>query len=305
VDRDAVGAPIGIAFLGTDYRFRRINDTLARWRGMPADATIGRTIADVVPELHRTSRRNRIDSRRSSGAGSIAPLHRRRSDQRSPTDHLQTAKLPARSKVVCSHVTERWSSLGRNCKWGTHPASRLLKNACLCNSKCKSQNANGKILRNTSCLHFAFCIQVVHFFSNLPELEIDATAAEPIRLEFNVSIDTRCVSAGPALSCEAFEASFPLAVTFDSTVTQAFENSRQYGPPQISPVPLARPELAPDATSTGSTRHGWSDRGTAGFFYSADISERGGFAFTFLVWVTTIFQERFLAVGSQNLGTLS
>jgi hypothetical protein len=135
------------------------------------------------------------------------------------------------------------------------------------------QTAKSFEILRVCILHFAFCIQVVHFFSNLLELEIDATAAEPIRLEFNVSIDTRCVSAGPALSCEAFEASFPLAVTFDSTVTQAFENSRQYGPPQISPVPLARPELAPDATSTGSTRHGWSDRGTAGFFYSADISE--------------------------------
>lgn len=44
-------APIGIAFMDRDFRFQRINDELAAINGLPVQAHLGRTIAEVLPEV--------------------------------------------------------------------------------------------------------------------------------------------------------------------------------------------------------------------------------------------------------------
>ena len=44
-------APIGMAVIGTDFRFQRINARLAEMNGAPVEAHIGRTIREVVPAL--------------------------------------------------------------------------------------------------------------------------------------------------------------------------------------------------------------------------------------------------------------
>jgi PAS domain S-box-containing protein len=44
-------APIGIGLLGVDLRYVRVNDRLAEINGLPADAHVGRTIAEVLPDL--------------------------------------------------------------------------------------------------------------------------------------------------------------------------------------------------------------------------------------------------------------
>src|SRR6266480_5243635 len=43
-------APIGFAFFGADLRFRRVNQTLARWRGADQAEHIGRLPSQVWPE---------------------------------------------------------------------------------------------------------------------------------------------------------------------------------------------------------------------------------------------------------------
>ena len=47
-------APVGFAFVDTDFRFVRINDTLAAINGLPAAGHLGRTGAEVVPHLWPT-----------------------------------------------------------------------------------------------------------------------------------------------------------------------------------------------------------------------------------------------------------
>lgn len=44
-------APIGIAFMDREYRFRRVNDELAAINGLPAAAHIGRRLDEIVPAL--------------------------------------------------------------------------------------------------------------------------------------------------------------------------------------------------------------------------------------------------------------
>jgi len=44
-------APIGIAFMDRDGRYQRVNDELAAIDGVPADAHLGRTIAEIVPAI--------------------------------------------------------------------------------------------------------------------------------------------------------------------------------------------------------------------------------------------------------------
>ncbi len=45
------GAPIGLALMGRDYRFLRVNEMLAEMNGLPATAHIGRSLHEVVPQL--------------------------------------------------------------------------------------------------------------------------------------------------------------------------------------------------------------------------------------------------------------
>ncbi|MFR9724274.1 SpoIIE family protein phosphatase [Streptomyces sp. MS19] len=54
-------SPLGIALFDTEQRYTRVNDTLSRLYGMPADDLIGRTVKEVLPapmgqELHRIQR---------------------------------------------------------------------------------------------------------------------------------------------------------------------------------------------------------------------------------------------------------
>lgn len=44
-------APVGLAVIGADFRFQRINHRLAELNGVPAEDHIGRTIRDIVPKL--------------------------------------------------------------------------------------------------------------------------------------------------------------------------------------------------------------------------------------------------------------
>ncbi len=44
-------APVGFAFVDRDFRIVRINDTLAEVNGAPADEQLGRTVAEVVPDV--------------------------------------------------------------------------------------------------------------------------------------------------------------------------------------------------------------------------------------------------------------
>ncbi|HUZ28537.1 MAG TPA: PAS domain-containing protein [Solirubrobacteraceae bacterium] len=44
-------APVGLAFIDTENRFQRINAMLAEINGLPSDAHIGPTVAEVVPAL--------------------------------------------------------------------------------------------------------------------------------------------------------------------------------------------------------------------------------------------------------------
>lgn len=44
-------APVGLAVIGADFRFQRINHRLAELNGVPAEDHIGRTIREVLPKL--------------------------------------------------------------------------------------------------------------------------------------------------------------------------------------------------------------------------------------------------------------
>ncbi|KAB1150005.1 SpoIIE family protein phosphatase [Streptomyces luteolifulvus] len=47
-------SPVGLAMLGPDLRFLRVNDALARMNGVSADEHIGRRLADVAPGVNAT-----------------------------------------------------------------------------------------------------------------------------------------------------------------------------------------------------------------------------------------------------------
>ncbi|MFF1558285.1 SpoIIE family protein phosphatase [Streptomyces sp. NPDC058279] len=48
-------SPIGLATLGTDLRFLRVNDALARMNGVPAAAHLGKRLTEVVPGVNATA----------------------------------------------------------------------------------------------------------------------------------------------------------------------------------------------------------------------------------------------------------
>ena len=53
LDQLFTAAPLGLAFLDTDLRYLRINDTLARYNGRPADDHLGRSVTEMLPELSK------------------------------------------------------------------------------------------------------------------------------------------------------------------------------------------------------------------------------------------------------------
>jgi PAS domain S-box-containing protein len=44
-------APVGFAFLDREQRYVRVNEALARINGLPAEAHVGKTLAELIPEL--------------------------------------------------------------------------------------------------------------------------------------------------------------------------------------------------------------------------------------------------------------
>lgn len=74
-------APVGIAFVDRDLRFVRINDALAEFNGRPAAEHIGRTVAEVLPDLW----------------GDLEPIYGQVLDRAEPvTDREITGMTPAR-----------------------------------------------------------------------------------------------------------------------------------------------------------------------------------------------------------------
>ena len=54
VDAFEASAPLAFGFIDTDFRLVRVNDTLARLNGLSPERDVGRTVAEVVPELWPT-----------------------------------------------------------------------------------------------------------------------------------------------------------------------------------------------------------------------------------------------------------
>ncbi len=46
-----MGSPVGVAFHDRTHRITHINDTLAAINGVPIEATIGRTVKDILPSV--------------------------------------------------------------------------------------------------------------------------------------------------------------------------------------------------------------------------------------------------------------
>jgi PAS domain S-box-containing protein len=47
------GAPVGVGLWDAELRYRWVNDTLAEINGVPAEAHVGRTLGEVLPEMPR------------------------------------------------------------------------------------------------------------------------------------------------------------------------------------------------------------------------------------------------------------
>ncbi len=45
-------APVGFAFLDTQFRYVYVNDKLAEINGVPVDRHVGRTVREVLPSIH-------------------------------------------------------------------------------------------------------------------------------------------------------------------------------------------------------------------------------------------------------------
>jgi hypothetical protein len=79
--------------------------------------------------------------------------------------------------------------------------------------------------------------------------------AEPIQVVYRINVYERCEYSGSGpQSCAAYEASFPLTLTFDSGVTIGYgddmDRTRFYGAPTISDIPLPRRTDFPPMTET-------------------------------------------------------
>ena len=52
-------APVGLALYDRDLRVARINDHLAEINGLPAAEQIGRSVTEIVPDIHGVGTRMR------------------------------------------------------------------------------------------------------------------------------------------------------------------------------------------------------------------------------------------------------
>jgi PAS domain S-box-containing protein len=80
VDAVFAAAPVGLAFMDTNFRYVRVNEALAAMNGLPADEHLGRTLRDVLgQEL----------------AAEIEPLHRQVLETGEPILDLHVERAPA------------------------------------------------------------------------------------------------------------------------------------------------------------------------------------------------------------------
>ena len=49
-----VSTPVALGFVDADFRYQRVNEAVAKTNGVPVEAHIGRTVAEVVPSLWPT-----------------------------------------------------------------------------------------------------------------------------------------------------------------------------------------------------------------------------------------------------------
>jgi hypothetical protein len=80
-------------------------------------------------------------------------------------------------------------------------------------------------------------------------------AAEPLTMTYRIDVFKACeYASGTGEVCRAFAASFPMTVTFDTTVMSSIETagdvSRIYGEPTISDIPLPRRTDFPPMTGS-------------------------------------------------------
>ncbi|MFN4141714.1 PAS domain-containing protein [Aestuariivirga sp.] len=88
-------APVGLAVIGTDFRFKRINARLAEINGLPIEAHLGRTVREVVPGL----------------ADAAEALIRKVAETGEPLLNLEIeGETPAEPGVVRSFI-EHWTPL--------------------------------------------------------------------------------------------------------------------------------------------------------------------------------------------------
>src|SRR2546423_6083080 len=87
---DAVfgAAPVGLAFMDTNFRFVRVNEALATINGLPAEEHFGRTLRDVLGEEE---------------AATIEPYHRQGLDSGQPVLDLPSAGPSAAAPAVVRH----------------------------------------------------------------------------------------------------------------------------------------------------------------------------------------------------------
>ena len=89
VDALVRAAPAGLALLDTDLRYLRINEALAAANGVPVEAHLGRTVAEVIPER----------------APLVEPILRRVLETGEPVRGLEFSVCPANDPGVLHHWT--------------------------------------------------------------------------------------------------------------------------------------------------------------------------------------------------------
>ncbi|MFD0431746.1 PAS domain-containing protein [Streptomyces zhihengii] len=87
-------SPIGLATLGTDLRFLRVNEALARMNGVSAREHLGRRLTDVVPGVNAVALEAMMREVMESGRAVVDV----RRTGRTPPTRTATAPGPARTR---------------------------------------------------------------------------------------------------------------------------------------------------------------------------------------------------------------
>ena len=108
--------------------------------------------------------------------------------------------------------------------------------------------------------------------------------AEPIQIVYRVDISSRCEYSG-VITCSDFRTSFPITLTFDSSVSHEHgddnDRTRFYGAPSVSDIPLPRrtdfPPLSETLRQAGeraqfsADTNAWSRFSLVGIRYDASV----------------------------------